>query len=226
MTATRGSTAAPITVALIDDEPLVCRHLATILGSAPGLEVVGEVHDAEGGVDLVARLRPDVVLLDLRMPRRGGLDVLPALTALVDAPRVVVLTGYPDDHSVLAALRAGARGYLLKSTAPRDLIELVRVAAGGHHVLAPRATAGLLAAAGYDADEAGRVRARIDAALTDREVDILRCLAGGASNARIATDLHLAESTVKGYVSTVIGKLGCENRLQAGLLAQRAGLAE
>ncbi len=214
-----------ISVAVIDDEPQVCRHLATILGAAADIEVVGAAHDAESGFALVRRTGPDVVLLDLRMPGRPGLEVLTDLTGTVAPPRVVVLTGYPDDRSVLAAMRAGAAGYLLKSTAPRDLIELVRAAATGHRVLSPRAAAVLVAAADPgDAADARRLRERLTATLTARELDVLRVLAAGASNAGIAAELGLAESTVKGYVSSVIAKLACDNRLQAGLLAQRAGL--
>lgn len=213
-----------IRVLVVDDEPQVCRHLSTILDSAADLDVVGRAHDAAGAVEVARATLPDVVLLDLRMPQGSGLDALPRLIAGVAPPRVVVLTGYPDDRAVLAAMGAGAAGFLLKSTAPRDLVDLVRVAAAGHQVLAPRATAGLLAALGADASPPPPPSHAALETLTPRETDVLRALATGASNGRIARDLGLTESTVKGYVSTVIGKLGCESRLQAGLLAQRHGL--
>lgn len=208
-----------INVLLVDDEHLVCAHLRTILSVAPDITVVGEAHDGAEAVEAVLRLRPDVVLLDLRMPEVDGLAALDRITRVDSPPKVVALTTFDIDSYVLRAMRAGAAGFLLKSTAPDDLVALVRVAAGGHTVLSPAATHRLLAAS-TDSDSA---RARI-ACLTPRETEVLACLGGGLSNAEIGTRLHLTEATVKGYVSNVLTKLDCDNRTRAGLLAHDAGL--
>lgn len=208
-----------ISVLLVDDEHLVCAHLRTILSSAPDITVAGEAHDGAEAVEAVLRLRPDVVLLDLRMPEVDGLAALDRISRLDTPPKVVALTTFDLDAYVLRALRSGAAGFLLKSTAPDDLVELVRVAARGHTVLSPAATHRLLAASsGRDS-----ARARI-ACLTPRETEVLACLGGGLSNAEISARLHLTEATVKGYVSNVLAKLDCDNRTRAGLLAHEAGL--
>ncbi len=178
-----------ITVLLVDDEHMVCAYLRTILGAAPDITVVGEAHDGAEAVEAVLRLRPDVVLVDLRMPEVDGLAALDRITRLEAPPKVVALTTFDVDSYVLRAMRAGAAGFLLKSTAPDDLVALVRVAAGGQTVLSPAATHRLLAASS-DGDSA---RARI-ACLTPRETDVLACLGGGLSNAEIGARLHLAEA--------------------------------
>lgn len=207
----------------MDDEPMVCAHLRTILGSAPDLEVVDQAHDGAAAVEAVIRHRPDVVLLDLRMPGVDGLAAIERLTRLPEPPVIVVLTTFDADHYVTRALQAGAAGFLVKSTPPEDLIGLVRVAADGHTVLSPIATQRLLAGAGAQQAERERVRALL-ADLTERETEVLACLGAGLSNAQIGARLYLAEATVKGYVSRVLLKLGCTNRTQAGLLwAGRAG---
>ncbi|MFI7421530.1 response regulator [Nonomuraea sp. NPDC049684] len=212
-----------IRVVVVDDEPMVCRFLRTILGSAPDIEVVDEAHDGAAGVEAVVRARPDVVLMDLRMPRVDGLTAIERLAELPRPPVVVVLTTFDADEYVLRALRAGAAGFLVKSTPPGDLIGLVRVAAEGHTVLSPVAARRLVAAS--TAADPARARAReLLESLTGREREVLACLGEGLSNARIAARLHLAEPTVKGYVSRLLDKLGCRNRTQAGLIAHDAGL--
>ncbi len=135
-----------VTVVVVDDEPMVCAHLRTILGSAVDLDVVDEAHDGAAGVEAVVRNRPDVVLMDLRMPGVDGLTAIERINQLPDPPAVVVLTTFDADHYVLRALRAGASGFLVKSTPPEDLIGLVRVAAEGHTVLSPAAARRLVAA--------------------------------------------------------------------------------
>jgi DNA-binding NarL/FixJ family response regulator len=213
-----------IRVLVVDDEPMVCAHLRTILGSAGDIEVVGEAHDGAAGVSEVRRSQPDVVLMDLRMPGTDGLTAIGQLAALASPPVVVVLTTFDADQYVLRALRAGAAGFLVKSTPPEDLIGLVRVAADGHTVLSPVAAQRLVAASA-DRDPA-RDRARqLTAGLTERETGVLACLGEGMSNAQIAQRLYLSEATVKGYVSRMLDKLGCANRTQAGLLAHDTGLA-
>jgi DNA-binding NarL/FixJ family response regulator len=214
-----------IRVLVVDDEPMVCAHLRTILDAATasdgeaGITVVGAAHDGAEAVEAVVRLAPDVVLMDLRMPGVDGLTAIERIAALPTPPRIVALTTFDVDDYVLRALRAGAAGFLLKSTAPEDLVGLVRVAAAGHTVLSPAAAQRLVGAAG------DRQRTRdLIGSLTEREGEVLACLGAGRSNQQIARLLHLSEATVKGYVSRLLVKLGCENRTQAGLLAHRAGL--
>ncbi|MGD0069387.1 MAG: response regulator transcription factor [Streptosporangiaceae bacterium] len=212
-----------VRVVVVDDEPMVCAHLRTILGSAPDIEVVDEAHDGAAGVAAVRRNRPDVVLMDLRMPVLDGIAAIEQIVRLADPPVVVVLTTFDADQYVLRALRAGAAGFLVKSTPPEDLIGLVRVAAEGHTVLSPAAARRLIAASADSQPAAERAR-KLAGSLTEREVEVLTCLGEGLSNAQIAARLYLSEATVKGYVSRMLEKLGLENRTQAGLLAHDAGL--
>ena len=212
-----------ITVLVVDDEPMVCAHLRTILGSAPDITVVAAAHDGAAAVEAVVRHQPRVVLMDLRMPGVDGLTAIERIAGLPAPPTVVALTTFDADQYVIRALRAGAAGFLLKSTPPEDLISLVRVAADGHTVLSPAATRRLVAASATE--QAAREKASsLVADLTEREVDVLTCLGEGLSNAQIATRLHLSEATVKGYVSRMLVKLDCANRTQIGLLAYDAGL--
>jgi DNA-binding NarL/FixJ family response regulator len=212
-----------IKVVVVDDEPMVCAHLRTILGSAPDIEVVDEAHDGAAGVEAVVRSRPDVVLMDLRMPVMDGIAAIERIVKLGNPPVVVVLTTFDADQYVLRALRAGAAGFLVKSTPPKDLIGLVRVAAEGHTVLSPAATRRLIAASADGQLAAERAR-KLAGSLTEREVEVLTGLGEGLSNAQIAARLFLSEATVKGYVSRMLDKLGLDNRTQAGLLAHDAGL--
>jgi DNA-binding NarL/FixJ family response regulator len=212
-----------VKVVVVDDEPMVCAHLRTILGSDPGIEVVDEAYDGAAGVDAVVRSRPDVVLMDLRMPGVDGITAIERISKLDSPPVVVVLTTFDADQYVLRALRAGAAGFLVKSTSPQDLIGLVRVAAQGHTVLSPAAARRLIVASSDS--QSARERAReLVSRLTEREAEVLGCLGEGLSNAQIASRLYLSEATVKGYVSRMLDKLGCANRTQAGLLAHDAGL--
>ncbi|HEY1967135.1 MAG TPA: response regulator transcription factor [Pseudonocardia sp.] len=212
-----------IRVVVVDDEPMVCAHLRTILGSAEDIEVVEVAHDGAAGVEAVVRHRPQVVLMDLRMPGVDGLTAIVRIAALNEPPAVVALTTFDADQYVLRALRAGASGFLVKSTPPEDLIGLVRVAADGHTVLSPSAARRLVAASTDEHGSRERAVALIRQ-LTDRETDVLTCLGEGLSNSQIAKRLFLSETTVKGYVSRILVKLDCENRTQAGLLAYDAGL--
>jgi len=212
-----------IRVVVVDDEPMVCAHLRTILGSAPDIEVVDEAHDGAAGVAAVVRSRPDVVLMDLRMPVLDGIAAIERIVKLSDPPVVVVLTTFDADQYVLRALRAGAAGFLVKSTPPEDLIGLVRVAAEGHTVLSPAAARRLIAASTDSQPAAERAR-KLVGSLTEREVEVLAGLGEGLSNAQIAGRLYLSEATVKGYVSRMLDKLGLDNRTQAGLLAHDAGI--
>jgi DNA-binding NarL/FixJ family response regulator len=212
-----------IRVVVVDDGPMVCAHLRTILGSAPDIEVTGEAHDGAAGIEAVLKHRPDVVLMDLRMPVMDGITAIERITKLASPPIVVVLTTFDADQYVLRALRAGAAGFLVKSTPPENLIGLVRVAAEGNTVLSPAAARRLVAASSDSQPARERARDQI-AALTEREVDVLTALGEGLSNAQIAGRLYLSEATVKGYVSRMLDKLSLDNRTQLGLLAHDAGL--
>ncbi|MFC3998935.1 response regulator [Nocardiopsis sediminis] len=213
-----------IRVVVADDEPMVCAHLRTILGSAEDIEVAGEARDGAEAVEAVLRYRPRVVLMDLRMPGVDGIAAIERIAVLPDPPVVVALTTFDDDTHVVRALSAGAIGFLVKSTPAEDLINLVRVAADGHTVMSPEATRRLLAVSGGERDRAEEARRRA-AGLSEREREILGCLGEGMSNADIARRLFLAETTVKSYVSRMLTKLGCANRTQAGLMAHEAGIA-
>ena len=212
-----------IPVVVVDDEPMVCAHLRTILGSAGDIDVVAEAADGAEAVEAVVRHRPRVVLMDLRMPGVDGLTAIERIAALPEPPAVVALTTFDADTYVIRALRAGAAGFLVKSTPPEDLIGLVRVAADGHTVLSPEAARRLVALSSDGRARGDQARRRISG-LTERETEVLACLGEGLSNADIAARLHLAEATVKSYVSRMLVKLDCTNRTQAGLLAHEAGL--
>ncbi|GIF76419.1 response regulator [Asanoa siamensis] len=207
-------------VLVVDDDPMVCAHLRTIL-TAAGFEVAGEAHDGAEAVEAAVGLAPDVILMDLRMPGVDGLTAIGRITALPDPPTVIALTTFDVDEYVVRALRAGAAGFLVKSTAPEDLADLIRVAAAGHTVLSPVAARRLVSRT-PDHDRA----LRLVGSLNEREIEVLTGLGAGDSNLRIARRLHLAEATVKGYVSRLLVKLNCPNRTAAALLAHEAGLLE
>ncbi|WP_084964327.1 response regulator [Thermoactinospora rubra] len=208
-----------IRVVVADDERLVCAHLRTILEADGEVEVVAEAHDGAEAVEAAVRHRPDVLLLDLRMPGVDGLTAMEHLARLPKPPAVVVLTAFDTDANVLRAMRMGATGFLLKDTPPDDLLALVRVAARGATVMSPSAAARLVG----DSGERQAARERVSR-LSEREHEILALIAEGASNAEIAKRLFLTEGTVKGYVSRLLDKLGCGNRTQAAHLAFKAGI--
>ena len=212
-----------IRVLVVDDERLVCAHLRTILGAAPDIEVVAEAYDGAEAVEAVLRYRPDLVLMDLRMPGVDGLTAIEQIRQLNPRSTVVALTTFDLDEYVLRAMRAGAAGYLLKDTAPGDLVDLVRVAAGGHLVFSPSAARRLVTTS----EDLHSAREQAQARLTDltaRELEVLACLGLGMSNQQIGRRLYLSEATVKGHISRLLVKLDCANRTQAGLLARDADL--
>lgn len=210
---------------IVDDEPMVCEHLRTIVGSVEDIDVVAVAYDGSEALEKAVRLGPDVVLMDLRMPGVDGLTATRQMADLPQPPVVIVLTTFEGDTYVLRAFEAGAVGFLFKSAPPDDLISLVRVAADGHTVLSPGAATQLVAASSRGRQLSHEIQRRL-ADLTGRERDVLSCLGKGLTNAEIAGHLFLSEATVKSYVSRMLGKLGCSNRTQAGLLAADAGLTD
>lgn len=185
-----------IRVLLVDDEPMVCAHLRTIVGSAPDIDVVDAVHDGVAAVEATVRLRPDVVLMDLRMAHGDGIFAIRQLCERNVPSHIVVLTVMEDDELVATAIQAGASGFLSKSTPAADLIELVRVAARGHGVMSHRSLS-RLAYRRPPADPQAMAKLR---SLTARETEVFRHLGVGVSNASIARSLFLSEATVKGHV--------------------------
>jgi len=210
-----------IRVLVADDQPLVRGGFRMILDERDDLELVGEAADGEQAVALARELDPDVILMDVRMPHLDGVE---ATRRLVDAntrARILVLTTFDLDEYVYASIRAGASGFLLKDVQPNDLVDAIRVVAAGNSLFGPAATERLVARfAG--AGPTTPTRSLDD--LTEREREILRLLAGGLSNAELAQELHLSETTVKTHVSAVLRKLGVRDRVQAVIAAYDAGL--
>jgi DNA-binding NarL/FixJ family response regulator len=212
-----------IKVLIADDQALVRSGFRMILESRDDLEVVGEASDGEQAIRIAGQTRPDVILMDVRMPGLDGVSATARLTAEPDPPKVIILTTYDLEEPLYAALRAGASGFLLKDVRPADLVEAIRVVAGGEALLAPTATRRLLdrflvtdvtpAAPGGSLER-----------LTEREREVLTLLARGASNAEIADRLTVTEATVKTHVSAVLRKLEVRDRVQAVVLAYDLGL--
>ena len=216
---------SPTKVLLVDDDALVRAGLRAILTTAADLEVVGEAGDGTDAVDAVLTHRPDVVLMDVRMPHLDGLAATAAVRALPCPPQVIVLTTFDLDAHVFGALRAGASGFLLKDTPPREIVAAVRVVAAGDAMLSPAVTRRVITNfAGSEADDrAERARARLEA-LTPRERDVLIAVGRGSSNAEIGRQLFLSEATVKAHVSRLLTKLDASNRVQVAIVAHDARL--
>lgn len=208
-----------VRIVLADDQALVRRGLRLILEAEPDLEVVGEAEDGEQALAVVADLAPDVVLVDLRMPRMDGIE---AVTRMPDGTRALVLTTFGGDDLVYAALKAGASGYLLKTAPPETLVSAVRTIASGDALLDPRITRRLIEE--YVSRPAPDRSDTALAALTDREREVLRLVARGLSNRDIATAAYLSEATVKTYLGRVLAKTGSRDRAQLVVLAYESGL--
>ncbi|MFB7515596.1 response regulator [Streptomyces sp. NPDC056144] len=215
----------PIRVVIADDEPLIRAGIRMILTSDQDILVVGEAADGRAAVEAARAHAADVVLLDIQMPVLDGLSALPELRRAAPAARVIVLTTFGERENVLRALEHGGVGFLLKDTAPAELILAVRAAAAGDAYLSPAATRHVVErlAAGREAERSEQARARV-AALSEKEREVLSVLGEGLSNADAGRRLHMSEATVKTYVSRILAKLDCENRVQAALLARDAGI--
>ncbi|MEU9113826.1 response regulator transcription factor [Streptomyces sp. NPDC048483] len=213
-----------ITVLLADDEPMLRTGVRTILGADSGIGVVAEAADGREAVELARSHRPDVCLLDIRMPRLDGLAAAAELARLVPPTAVVMLTTFSDDAYVADALGSGAAGFLLKSGDPRELIAGVRAVAEGGAALSPVIARRVIAHLGDGRLGRGVAARARTAELTAREREVLALVGAGLSNAEIARRLFLTEGTVKTYVSTVLARLGFKNRVQAAILAYEAGL--
>lgn len=223
--------AQPIRVLLVDDDPMVCRGIEMILGTADDIIVAGAVHDGDEVIDAVHRHRPDIILMDVRMARQDGITTTAALTQTTGAggadaaPKVIVLTTFDHDDVLLRAVHAGAAGYLLKTADPREILEAVRSVASGEGALSARSAGQILKHVQGDAAAMlRRTAVALVATLTDRERDVVRLVAQEKTTAQMAKELYLGEATVKSHLARAQDKLGVQNRVGMGIIADRAGL--
>ena len=212
---------------MIDDDPLVRAGLKLMLGGHEGVDFVGEGGDGSEAAALVAEHRPDVLLMDIRMPGKDGLTATEELMAHKDAPRVVILTTFDSDDAVLRALAAGAAGFLLKDTPPDRMLEAIKQVAAGEHTLSPSVVSQVIAAATRHRGDPRREDARADlAALNAREKEVAIAIGRGMTNAEISARHYLSLATVKGVVTQIFDKLGLTNRVQVAIKVHDAGWAD
>jgi DNA-binding NarL/FixJ family response regulator len=220
----------PIRVVLVDDDPLVRAGLRLMLGGAPQLEIVGEAGDGAQGLELIDQVHPDVVLMDIRMPRMDGLAATQRLSERASPPKVIVLTTFDADEYVVRALAHGATGFLLKDTSPPAIIDAIEKVATGQPMLSPSVTAQLIrrvvddAATSADDERSSAATARL-AVLSEREREVAVAVGQGKSNAEIAGELYMSLATVKAHVSHVLDKMEMANRVQIAICVHDAGLA-
>ncbi|MEV0150202.1 MULTISPECIES: response regulator transcription factor [unclassified Nonomuraea] len=212
-----------IRVVVADDQALVRAGVRMLLQASGDMEVVGEADDGAKAVHLAELHKPDVILMDLRMPRVDGLEAIKRVLSSSPAARIVVLTTFAEDADVYAALRAGAIGFLLKDDEAERMVEAVRRAAAGEPLLAPSVLRRVVERA---LDAQAHADLPTPAGLTERELDVLALLGTGLSNAEIADELHIGVTTVKTHVAGVMEKLGLRNRIQAAVVAHRVGLVD
>ena len=208
-------------VAIADDQALIREGLATMLGMQEGIEVVGQAADGEAAVELVGRTHPDVILMDLRMPRTDGVEATRQIRARHPQTHVVVLTTFADDDSITAALQAGARGYLTKDSGVDEIRRAIATVTAGQALLDPSVQARLV-----ERIAAERAERPLPDGLTAREVEVLRLIARGLSNREIASQLFVSEATVKTHINNLFSKTGVRDRAQAVVYAHERGLAE
>ena len=216
-----------VRVVLIDDDPLVRAGLKLMLGGHEGVDFVGEGSDGSEAAALVAEHRPDVLLMDIRMPGKDGLTATEELMARKDAPRVVILTTFDSDDAVLRALAAGAAGFLLKDTPPDRMLEAIKQVAAGEHTLSPSVVSQVIAAATRYRGDPRREDARAElAVLNTREKEVAIAIGRGMTNAEISARHYLSLATVKGVVTQIFDKLGLTNRVQVAIKVHDAGWAD
>nr|WP_274535095.1 response regulator transcription factor [Streptomyces sp. CB02460] len=213
----------PVRVVLADDQPLVRTALRMVMADTPDIEVVGEAGTGEEAVRLAARLAPDVVVMDIRMPGMDGIEATERITAQGGEAHVLVLTTFDDDDYVYGALRAGAAGFLVKDMALDDILAAVRVVASGDALIAPSVTRRLIKEFAARPSPTAPVPAPL-AAITDREREVLVLVGGGLSNAEIAERLVISVATAKTYLTRLLAKLGARDRVQLVIMAYEAGL--
>jgi DNA-binding NarL/FixJ family response regulator len=209
-------------VVLVDDQPLVRAGLRVLIADTPDLEVVGEAGTGSAALQLVPEVRPDVVVMDLRMPELDGIEATRHITAGLEAPRVLVLTTFDDDDYVYAALRAGASGFVVKDMALEDILGAIRVVAEGDALIAPSVTRRLIEE--FAARPAPTARRRPLDGVTDREREVLTLVGLGMSNSEIAAHLYISAATAKAHVSRLLSKLHARDRVQLVIIAYEAGL--
>ena len=213
-----------VRVLLCDDQALVRSGFRMVLEAREDMEVVGEAEDGARALELAARCRPDVILMDVRMPHMDGVEATRRLARAGTSARIVMLTTFDSDEYVYAALRAGASGFLLKDVQPGQLVDAIRVVARGEALLAPTVTRRLLDRFAHTLPDRNRTAPPALAELTERELEVLTLLASGLSNAELAERLFVSETTVKTHVSSILRKLDLRDRVQAVVLAYQAGL--
>ncbi len=206
-----------IRVLLVDDQTLVRQGVRSLLSLAEGIEVVAEASDGRQAVEMIPRIGPDVVLMDMRMPVMSGLEALQALAGTGELPPTIILTTFDDDQMVLAGIKAGAKGYMLKDVSLEQLVGAIQTVAGGGSLVQPAMSQRLLSGLEHMRNEF--VSLEKPDPLTDRETEILRLMAGGFSNKEIANSLGVAEGTIKNHVSNILSKLGVRDRTRAVLKA-------
>ncbi|MGC5616805.1 response regulator [Georgenia sp. Z1491] len=226
-----GTDGGVITVLLADDQALLRMGFRMVLDAEDDIEVVGEAGDGRTAVAQAAALHPDVILMDVRMPELNGIDATARIVRSYPQARILILTTFDFDEYAFAGLRAGASGFLLKDTPPGDLVEAIRRVAGGDAVITPRITRRMLEMFGPRLPATGRERTPAErdpriASLTSRELEVFTLLAQGLSNAEIAGELVVSETTVKTHVGAVLGKLALRDRVQAVVLAYETGIVQ
>jgi NarL family two-component system response regulator LiaR len=206
-----------IRILVVDDHPIVRRGLKSLLKPRHGVEVVGEARDGNEAVERYAALRPDIVLMDLQMPNKTGLEAIPEILAADPRARIIVLTSFIEDEKVVSAIRTGAAGYILKDSSPQELLAAIQQVHQGNSALHPSVARALV-------ESVHQPKTVPQKELTDRERDVLRLIARGLSNKQIAEELVLGETTIRFHISSILGKLNLENRTQAALFAAREGM--